>query len=114
MSTTTNAPLLDYLRHECEVLHAASGSVLAAAEEAVRPRVPLEVAGMLWSAEVAHVEAEFLQLVVDQQAIPASDDAVDAIIHFQPDNGPRHHTSGRLTHCMMMTGDKVRLNFELS
>lgn len=109
---TTPTALIDYLRHECDLLRAASGKVRQAAEAAVRPRVPLEVAGMLWSAEVETVADDCLELIVDQHAARYLELSAEATIQFQPDNDCRHRATGRVTRRELAEDDKVRVSFE--
>jgi phage/plasmid primase-like uncharacterized protein len=110
---TSETRLLDYLRHETQLLDHEHDSGPAAAASS-RIRVPLEVAGSIWCAEVEQVDGQLLRLVVDQRAVRPFSDAIEGIISFQSEHGQRHRASGRLTQRTAVADDKVQLNFELS
>ncbi len=76
-------------------------------------RVPLEVGGSIWSAEVEELANERIRLIVDREALHRMREHQEGSIHFQPDNSAMQQAPGKISSDGFLESDRVRLNFEL-
>lgn len=118
MSPATPSPtLLQFLREEIRALdaeHMPAEIDAPAHWPSDGPfRVPLELGGALWSAEVEEIEPGSLQLIVDRQAIEEPDARIEGTIQYQPENCPMRRVTGTVTAGGFLPSNRIRLNFEL-
>lgn len=115
--TTSSQTLLQFLRHEISAIDAPQPQevepCLPAGDETSPLRVPIELAGVLWCAEVEQIDRDQISLIVDRQAVRFPDDRIEAVIHYQPENSAMRHTSGTATPTGFLPHNRVRLNFDL-
>ncbi len=108
--------LIEYLQAETAVMEHAGRDRESSADMSAPSnpiRVPLELGGAVWSAEVEAFQAKLLKLVVDREALAEVSTKLPASIRYQPDNHAMITTDGWVTSGEDLTRDKVRLNFEL-
>ncbi len=113
MPQISTSPLLEYLQSEVQ---AQSESKPAPSDNtgASSPiRVPLEVDGTVWSAEVEKMTNDRLSLIVDREALHRMHEHQEGAIRFQPDNSAMLSVPGRITSDGFMESNRVRLNFKL-
>lgn len=117
ITTKPSPTLLQFLQNEIRSIDAAPTPAEAHPTSTDLPkrglRVPIELDGALWSAEVEHVDRKQLRLIVDRQAVAEPLEAFEAAIQYQPENGAMHRTSGKVTSGGFLPENRVRLNFDL-
>ena len=120
MSRMQTPSLVEFLRAEAHRLDSTIETLSEPTRQANEVelqeaiRVPLELDGAIWSAVVTEVEEDLVHLVVDEEAIGAMEDRVDAAIHYQPDNCDMQRTCGRITALGRLSHDHVAVDFRLS
>jgi len=117
MPSLSTPTLLEFLHEEACQLESspppAGGEPLDKGNAGASLRVPLELSGSLWSAEIEGVEERRLHLIVDRDAVGQLGENEEAAIHYQPLNSPMQRTAGRVTSGDHLPRNRVRLNFEL-
>ena len=118
MTRLSTPTLLDFLREEASLLEssipAADCESAGSGPETASIRVPLELDGCIWSAEVEEVQERHVHLIVDRDAVQQMDEKLEAAIHYQPCNSAMQRTAGMVTSGGFLSSNRVRLNFELS
>ena len=117
MHAATAETLLEFLKNEDaqrnRVATATAEAIAACRDREQTIRVPLELDGAIWSAEVERFDERAIDLIVDSQALGDISSSGPAAIRFLPENGRMMRASGQLTHGCPLAQDRVRVSFTL-
>ena len=123
MSGSNPPSLAEYLRSEALITsieyERETATVVAAPPPVASVRVPLEVGGTVWCAQVERVAEAGIRLLVAREALSGlidraqSDAGLDASIRYQPDNCSMQRISGTLRPTESASGDRVEVEFQV-
>ena len=119
MSPFAPPSLADYLRSEARVLLQERNPRPPGEPETTgfaprdSIRVPLELGGAIWAAEVEEVGDRGVKLLVDRDAVVRRSASLDATIRYQPDNCGMQRVDGTIKPTNMVPGGRVRVEFSL-
>ena len=121
MPTTPSPSLVGYLREQSRLAQSlvpVFGQWSAPQPDSVSAcppfRVPLQLDGSIWSAEVMDVSDDNLRLAVDREAVGDLHAEGEACIRFQPENGFAQEAVGRIAFRRLLGANRVELEFAMS